>query len=259
MRSLHRPKAIRSAATRADDSPIYDRRCPLFDVDLPTMNATTLEAGAEHAARNKLVINLLLVSAFVVILNETIMSVAIPPLMSSLGVTAGGRAVGDDGVPADDGRRHSDDGLPAAAPAHARDLHPGDVAVLARHARGRARAGSRAARRRARDPSVGHRDHDAAADDDGHDARAARDARQDDGQHHDGHFRRARDRSGAVGADPELLALALAVRARAADRARFAVARLAAHRERHDAARRAARHRFGDPLGVRVRRRASTA
>jgi len=52
------------------------------------MNATPLEAGAEHAARNKLVINLLLVSAFVVILNETIMSVAIPPLMSSLGVTA---------------------------------------------------------------------------------------------------------------------------------------------------------------------------
>jgi DHA2 family lincomycin resistance protein-like MFS transporter len=41
-----------------------------------------------HAARNKLVINLLLVSAFVVILNETIMSVAIPPLMISLNVTA---------------------------------------------------------------------------------------------------------------------------------------------------------------------------
>ena len=52
------------------------------------MNATTVADGAEHAARNKLVINLLLVSAFVVILNETIMSVAIPPLMSSLGVTA---------------------------------------------------------------------------------------------------------------------------------------------------------------------------
>ena len=52
------------------------------------MNATPPKAGTEHAARNKLVINLLLVSAFVVILNETIMSVAIPPLMSSLGVTA---------------------------------------------------------------------------------------------------------------------------------------------------------------------------
>lgn len=40
-------------------------------------------------ARNRLVIALLLVSAFVVILNETIMSVAIPHLMDDLGITAG--------------------------------------------------------------------------------------------------------------------------------------------------------------------------
>jgi DHA2 family lincomycin resistance protein-like MFS transporter len=53
------------------------------------MNATTLEAGAEHTARNRLVIHLLLVSSFVVILNETLMGVAIPRLMASLGVTAG--------------------------------------------------------------------------------------------------------------------------------------------------------------------------
>jgi DHA2 family lincomycin resistance protein-like MFS transporter len=52
------------------------------------MNATALDASEAHAARNRLVINLLLVSAFVVILNETIMSVAIPPLMASLRVTA---------------------------------------------------------------------------------------------------------------------------------------------------------------------------
>jgi DHA2 family lincomycin resistance protein-like MFS transporter len=53
------------------------------------MNATTLDAAAVATARrNRLVINLLLVSSFVVILNETIMSVAIPPLMVSLGVTA---------------------------------------------------------------------------------------------------------------------------------------------------------------------------
>ena len=52
------------------------------------MNATTLEAGAEHAARNRLVINLLLVSSFVVILNETIMGVAVPRLMTSLNATA---------------------------------------------------------------------------------------------------------------------------------------------------------------------------
>src|SRR5512134_4061610 len=52
------------------------------------MNATTLDASAAHTARNRLVINLLLVSSFVVILNETIMGVAIPRLMASLGVTA---------------------------------------------------------------------------------------------------------------------------------------------------------------------------
>ena len=39
-------------------------------------------------ARNKLVIGLLLVSAFVVILNETLMAVAIPPLMRDLSITA---------------------------------------------------------------------------------------------------------------------------------------------------------------------------
>src|SRR5262245_10447273 len=54
------------------------------------MNATTLDVtdAAVLARRNRLVINLLLVSSFVVILNETIMSVAIPPLMASLGVAA---------------------------------------------------------------------------------------------------------------------------------------------------------------------------
>jgi DHA2 family lincomycin resistance protein-like MFS transporter len=45
-------------------------------------------AAPSEAARNTLVINLLLVSAFVVILNETIMGVAIPRLMTSLGVSA---------------------------------------------------------------------------------------------------------------------------------------------------------------------------
>jgi DHA2 family lincomycin resistance protein-like MFS transporter len=50
--------------------------------------ATTLDEGARITTRNKLVINLLLVSSFVVILNETIMSVAIPRLMESLSATA---------------------------------------------------------------------------------------------------------------------------------------------------------------------------
>ncbi len=59
-----------------------------------TMEAT-MDAGAEaapnhpdNAARNRLVIAILLVSTFVVFLNETIMSVAIPHLMKDLGVAA---------------------------------------------------------------------------------------------------------------------------------------------------------------------------
>jgi DHA2 family lincomycin resistance protein-like MFS transporter len=43
---------------------------------------------ADAAARNRLVINLLLVATFVVILNETLMAVAIPRLMRDLNVTA---------------------------------------------------------------------------------------------------------------------------------------------------------------------------
>jgi DHA2 family lincomycin resistance protein-like MFS transporter len=45
-------------------------------------------ADAMHAGRNRLVIALLLVSTFVVFLNETIMSVAIPHLMADLNVPA---------------------------------------------------------------------------------------------------------------------------------------------------------------------------
>lgn len=45
-------------------------------------------SDSEISSRNRLVIALLLVSAFVVILNETIMSVAIPHLMVDLGITA---------------------------------------------------------------------------------------------------------------------------------------------------------------------------
>ncbi|MGZ9809639.1 MDR family MFS transporter [Pseudoroseicyclus sp. H15] len=51
-------------------------------------NLSAGEADVDHSARNRLVITLLLVSAFTVILNETIMSVALPRLMADLGVTA---------------------------------------------------------------------------------------------------------------------------------------------------------------------------
>ena len=50
--------------------------------------AATVPVDASTAARNRLVIALLLTSTFVVFLNETIMSVAIPHLMNDLGVTA---------------------------------------------------------------------------------------------------------------------------------------------------------------------------
>ncbi|SDY61949.1 MDR family MFS transporter [Citreimonas salinaria] len=46
------------------------------------------ETVPDNSARDRLVINLLLVSAFTVILNETIMSVALPRLMDELDVTA---------------------------------------------------------------------------------------------------------------------------------------------------------------------------
>ena len=54
-----------------------------------SVSATPAALDASNAARNRLVLGLLLVSTFVVFLNETIMSVAIPHLMGDLGVTAG--------------------------------------------------------------------------------------------------------------------------------------------------------------------------
>jgi MFS family permease len=48
-----------------------------------------MDPVADTAGRNRLVINLLLVATFVVILNETLMAVAIPRLMRDLNVTAG--------------------------------------------------------------------------------------------------------------------------------------------------------------------------
>ena len=50
--------------------------------------ADDLPAPEDHRARNKLVIGLLLVSTFVVILNETIMGVALPHLMADLKISA---------------------------------------------------------------------------------------------------------------------------------------------------------------------------
>lgn len=57
------------------------------DVNGASAPQTTM-GEPDNTARNRLVIALLLVSSFVVILNETIMSVAIPHLMDDLGITA---------------------------------------------------------------------------------------------------------------------------------------------------------------------------
>ena len=55
----------------------------------PSPDNVVAPVVAENAGRNRLVINLLLVATFVVILNETLMAVAIPRLMRDLNVTAG--------------------------------------------------------------------------------------------------------------------------------------------------------------------------
>ncbi|HEY2782408.1 MAG TPA: MDR family MFS transporter [Steroidobacteraceae bacterium] len=55
----------------------------------PSAVNTVDSVVADNAGRNRLVINLLLVATFVVILNETLMAVAIPRLMHDLNVTAG--------------------------------------------------------------------------------------------------------------------------------------------------------------------------
>jgi MFS transporter, DHA2 family, lincomycin resistance protein len=61
---------------------------PDHAVVVPVNNTLPADAVGT-AARNRLVINLLLVATFVVILNETLMAVAIPRLMHDLNVTAG--------------------------------------------------------------------------------------------------------------------------------------------------------------------------
>jgi DHA2 family lincomycin resistance protein-like MFS transporter len=59
----------------------------------PITPSTSVRTGSEgdpreHVSRNRLVLGILIVSTFVVILNETIMSVALPTLMVDLNITA---------------------------------------------------------------------------------------------------------------------------------------------------------------------------
>ena len=91
--------------------------------------ATPIDSST--AARNRLVIALLLVSTFVVFLNETIMSVAIPHLMDRSRRHRQRRAVADHGFPPDHGGCHSDHRLPAAAHQYPADLHARHVDLFA--------------------------------------------------------------------------------------------------------------------------------
>ncbi len=88
----------------------------------------------DHSARNRLVIGLLLVSAFVVILNETIMGVAIPRMMESLSIPASKAQWLTTAFMLTMAVVIPITGSAAAAAQHAAGLHPGDVAVLVGHA-----------------------------------------------------------------------------------------------------------------------------
>ena len=56
--------------------------------DTTTTSPRLSEATPDLSARDRLVVTLLLISTFVVILNETIMGVAVPQLMKDLRITA---------------------------------------------------------------------------------------------------------------------------------------------------------------------------
>ena len=60
----------------------------MSDTTINSTPAVDADETRRVGARNKLVITVLLVSTFVVILNETIMSVALPDLMIDLGIEA---------------------------------------------------------------------------------------------------------------------------------------------------------------------------
>ena len=172
--------------------------------------------------RSRTVITVLLVSAFVVILNETIMSVALPVLMADLQVsasvgqwlTAGFLLTMSVVIPITGFliRRFRTRSLFGAAMGLFSTgtllaaLAPGFPVLLAARVVQAER----------------HRDHDAAADDHRHDARPAGPPRRDDGQHLDRHRGRARDRARRLRAGAQPPGVAVHVLAGPADRARLA-------------------------------------
>jgi DHA2 family lincomycin resistance protein-like MFS transporter len=75
------PTASTNPTTTASTTPTPGTDAPAHDTDASA-------ADAARDIRNRLVITLLLISTFVVILNETIMGVALPRLMRDLSITA---------------------------------------------------------------------------------------------------------------------------------------------------------------------------
>ena len=148
-------------------------------------------AVADTAGRNRLVINLLLVATFVVILNETLMAVAIPRLMRDLNVTAGAVQWLTTAFLLTVSVVIPVTGFLAAADEHAADLCLRDVVVHAGYAGCDAGSESSGADSRPHHSGIRDRDHGAAADDHGHDAGTARNSRQDHGLHIHGHLRGA--------------------------------------------------------------------
>ena len=144
LRRTERRAGIMTTDTIKDDLP----------PDVPAMDAPPVNPA--DWARSKLVINVLLVSTFVVMLNETAMTSPSRALMEAFERHLQRRAVADHGVPPHHGGRHSGHRLPAAAHEHPAGLPPRDVAVLGRHAPCRARAEALDARRRPRRPGLRH-------------------------------------------------------------------------------------------------------
>ena len=198
----------------------------------PRTAAETAAQDQAHARRNNLAIILLLISVFVVFLNETLIGVAIPNIMADLGVTpsqgqwlttayALTMAVV---IPITGYLLQRINTRPvfitAMSPVHDRNARRGHERQLL------------PARDRPRGAGRRNRDHDAAADDDGPDARSDDGPRADHGPHLDRDVGRSGRRTGDLGHHPQLLHLAVPVLAGAADLARGAHRRNRARAER---------------------------
>ena len=206
------------------------------------------------SARDRTIIGTLLVAAFVVILNETIMGVALPRLMVDLGVSA-----------------RTGQWLTTAFMLTMAVVIPTTGfllqrlttrtvyqlamgLVLRRHAARRGVAWILVTAAGADRPSVRNRDDDPAVDDHGAHPGADRASRRGDGQHQHRDLGSPGDRAHAVRTDPAVPVVAIHVRAGAADRA-HRVDRRRPQADRHRRGRSPeARRALGSAVGAGLRR-----